>query len=170
MSRLWLLLIPALLSGSAWAANINIGGVVVASSCTVSVNTVSRTIEFSPIGARSLSEAGSGGEWTNFQLKVIDCPESVQRVTMTLSGTVDNDDATAFANSGSAQHVALRLTNSTRDLVYSNGSLITKDIEISEADGMRYSRFPLSARIFTPLGGTRGGTFVSVVNADFTYQ
>lgn len=170
MSRLWLVLIPALLSGSAWATNINIGGVVVASTCTVNVNTVSKTIEFSPIGARSLSDAGSGGEWQNFQLKVIDCPESVQKVTLTLSGTADDDDVTAFANSGSAERVALRLTNLTRDVVYSNGSLITKDIEISEADGMRFSRFPLSARIFTPQGGAKGGTFASIVNADFTYQ
>lgn len=165
MSRLLWILISALLCSSSWAMDINLSGVVVATPCTIDTNTQNKLVQFDQLNSRHLVAAGSAGDWKEFQLLLTDCPESTNKATVMFNGVESNDDTTAFANAGSAGSVALRLMDSNHLTAYGNGSSLTVDVASD-----RTATFPMSARIFTPLGSVTAGSFSSTVNVAFTYQ
>lgn len=165
MPKTILYLIPLFICCSTWATNINLSGTVVASPCTIDTDTISKVVEFQQGRSRNMQEAGSGGEWQDFQLLLTQCPLTTRKASVKFTGTVDPNDSTAFINTGTAHNVALRLADISHNVIYSNESTITANV-ISD----RSITFPLSARMFTPLGNVEGGTFSSIVNVTFTYQ
>jgi minor fimbrial subunit len=166
---MWLCLAGVLILPSVVKAddtNINISGTVVASACTVDTDTVNKTVEFAPVQKKVLSNAGDGGAWSDFDLLVNNCPLGTTAVTAKLTGTVDTQDATAWKNTGTSSNVALRIASRDHATVYSNNSTMKVNVDTNTHS----STFPLSARIFTPQGSVVAGTFISVMNVDFTYQ
>ncbi|MNL53323.1 hypothetical protein D3C87_1765580 [compost metagenome] len=81
-------------------------------------------------------------------------------------GTNDIQDATAWKNTGTATHVALRMTNADHSVIYSNGNAQ----QISVNSSTNSAEFPLSAKIFTPQGNAGAGTFAATINLEFTWQ
>ncbi|WP_407438867.1 fimbrial protein [Lelliottia sp.] len=149
------------------ATDLNISGKVVASPCTVDTASVSKEVELPRLQAHSLADAGTGGEWVDFNLDLNNCPVSTSQATATFSGTPDANDSTAYKNTGTASNVALQLSaKDDADTLYANGSNMKADINSSTHS----ATFPLSARMYSPTGGVTQGTFISVVNISFTYQ
>lgn len=146
------------------ATDINISGKVVASSCTVDVNTVSRSIELPKVKMRSLDTAGSAGDWVDFAIEVNECPVYLTETTVKFSGVPDVDDATAYKNTGTSKYTALQLA--ARTTIYGNGSSMRNPINAST----HKSIFSLSARIYSPKGNATAGNFSSAVNLTFEYQ
>lgn len=161
---LWLL---ALLCGHCAAADITINGSVVASPCTVDTDTQDKIVAFQPLQARDLNDAGSAGEWQDFTLLLTECPVGTHSAIVQFSGTPDAADASAFANSGTASHVALRLAaQSDKAQALSNNSTWQTAVD----DASHQAQFKLTARLFTPEGHATAGTFHSLINVDFIYQ
>lgn len=145
-------------------ASIKIEGRVLPAPCTVNGDTVKKTISFNQTEARSLSEAGTGGEWNKFSLELDDCPAYLNYAIATFSGTPDEDDPNMYKNNGDASNVALQLADDTT--TYGDGSSMTISIDPVTHKGI----FMLSARMYTPKGNVGKGTFNSVVGVNFTYQ
>ncbi|ASV55204.1 hypothetical protein LJPFL01_1841 [Lelliottia jeotgali] len=145
---------------------INLRGNVVASPCSVDTDTVNKLVEFDPLQRTDLITAGTGGAWQNFSLLVKNCPAGTRQVTVKYLGTNDIQDATAWKNTGTATHVALRMTNADHSVIYSNGSAQ----QISVNSSTNSAEFPLSAKIFTPQGNAGAGTFAATINLEFTWQ
>ncbi|KFC81315.1 fimbrial protein [Buttiauxella agrestis] len=152
--------------GQANAEDISIHGRVVDKPCTVDIDTEYKQIDLGKVIAHNIREAGTGGGWTNFDLLLEDCSASTPFVTAYFVGEPDVNDNNAFKNYGSGANVALQITNADHSVVYGNGSIKVVSINMST----RKATFPLSARIISPLGNAKGGTFNSIVNVDFIYQ
>lgn len=147
-------------------ASLTLSGRVVASPCTVDTDTVNKTVELGTLQRRDLQTAGEGGEWQDFELLLTNCPAGTTKVTARLSGTVDPQDPTAWKNSGTSTNMALRIASRDRSQAVAPGDSLDQNVSIST----RSASFPLSVRMFTPLGGATAGTFQSVMNVDFTWQ
>lgn len=147
-------------------ASLMLTGNVVASPCTVDTDTVNKTVELGTQQRRDLQTAGEGGEWQDFDLLLTNCPAGTTKVTATLSGTVDTQDATAWKNSGTSTNMALQIASRDRSQTVAPGNSLAQNVNIST----RSATFPLSARMFTPQGSATAGTFQSVMNVDFTWQ
>ncbi|MGU3415360.1 fimbrial protein [Enterobacteriaceae bacterium C34A] len=150
----------------AWGESVSISGNVTASPCTVDTGTVSQTVELGSLPRQDVLIAGAAGEWQNFELTLKDCPASTTKVTSTFQGTQDTQDTSAWKNTGTSSNVALRLASRDHATVYSVDS--TQQVDVNA--GTHSAVFLLSAKMFTPQGNAKPGTFVSVVNVDFTYQ
>lgn len=144
----------------------SVSGNVVAIPCTVDADTVNKLVEFSPLQQSDLVNAGTGGEWRDFSLLIKNCPTGINKVTVKYTGNADLWDSSAWKNMGSAANVALRLTNANHSLNYSNGNIQ----QISVDTSTRSAEFPLSAKIFTPRGNAKAGTFAAVVGLEITWQ
>lgn len=144
----------------------NIDGKVVASPCTVDTDTVNKLVEFGSLQRMDLVPAGAGGDWKDFSLLVKNCPAGTNQVTVKYLGVPDTQDSSAWMNSGSATNVALRVTNADHSVTLSQGN--TQQIAINTST--KSATFPLSAKIFTPLGNAGAGTFAAVINLEFTWQ
>lgn len=149
---------------SVLATNLQVKGTVVATPCIVNSNTVSKQIEMPKTEARSMTEPGSGSEWVDFVLELDECPFYLKTATATFSGTPDEHDATTYKNAGSAENVSLQLAAGMTN--YGNGSTMKAMVDTATHKAL----FPLSARIYTPVGNTGKGSFNVVVGVDFTYQ
>lgn len=147
-------------------ASLTLSGNVVASPCTVDTDTVNKTVELGTLQRRDLQTAGEGGEWQDFDLLLTNCPAGTTKVTATLSGTVDPQDASAWKNSGTSTNMALRIASRDHSQTVAPGSSLDQNVNIST----RSASFPLSARMFTPQGNATAGAFQSVMNVDFTWQ
>lgn len=146
--------------------SITVSGKVVASPCTVDTDTVNKIVDLGSLQRRDLQTAGEGGEWQNFDLLLTNCPAGTTRVTATLSGTPDSDDATAWKNSGTSEKMALRIASRDHSQTVASGDSLDQNVNIST----RSASFPLSARMFTPQGSATAGTFQALMNVDFTWQ
>lgn len=147
-------------------ASLALTGNVVASPCTVDINTVNKIVELGTAQRRDLQTAGEGGEWQDFDLLLTQCPSGTTKVTATLSGAVDPQEPSAWKNSGTSTNMALRIASRDRSKAIAPGDLLDENVNLST----RSAVFLLSARMFTPQGGATAGTFQSVMNVDFTWQ
>ena len=147
-------------------ASLTLSGKVVASPCTVDTDTVNKTVELGSLQRRDLQTAGEGGEWQDFDLLLTNCPAGTTKVTATVSGMPDPQDATAWKNSGTSTNMALRIASRDRSQAFAPGGSLDQNVNIST----RSASFPLSARMFTPQGSATAGTFQSIMNVEFTWQ
>jgi minor fimbrial subunit len=164
--RYLLILSLLLLVGQANAEDISIQGRVIDKPCTIDVNTESQLVYLGRVMVTRLSTAGAGSNWVNFELLLKDCSASTVSVTAAFSGEANIDDATAFKNQGTAPNVALQITNADHSTIYGNGGQMLVPI----IPATHKATFPLSARMISPLGGARSGSFRAAVNVDFTFQ
>lgn len=147
-------------------ASLTLTGNVVASPCTVDIDTVNKVVDLGTAQRRDLQTAGEGGGWQDFDLLLTQCPAGTSKVTATLSGAADTQDPTAWRNSGTSGNVALRIASRDRTTAYAPGNVLEQNVNIST----RSAQFLMSARMFTPQGNATAGTFQSVMNIEFTWQ
>lgn len=147
-------------------ASLTLSGKVVASPCTVDTDTVNKAVDLGSVQRAALQTAGEGGEWQDFDLLLTSCPAGTTKVTASLSGTADTQDATAWKNSGTSGNMALRIASRDHATAYAPGKVLEQNVNTST----RSVQFPMSARMFTPQGNASAGTFQSVMNVEFTWQ
>lgn len=174
MKRLKLIgLVPVMLCGllshgvyAADAVTINVTGNIVASPCTVDPDSVTKSVPLGDIQAASMNEAGSGSEWVDFDIKLINCPAGTTSVTATFSGTADTDSpADSYANTGTATKVAVQLETSDTEEPLGNGK--TSDVDVSSD---KTATWGLQTRAFSTAGSVTPGTIASVISVNFTYK
>jgi minor fimbrial subunit len=153
------LLLP--LMGNA-QTQLRISGKVVPSPCVVLIDDMQVTLPDTQ--AHAMVDAGSGGEWVDFFIELHDCPTSVKSITTMFTGTPDTYDITVYKNTGEAKNVALQLAG--RSSNYGNGTTMKADVNSLTHTAL----FPLSARIYSPIGNAQKGSFNSIVGLTFTYQ
>jgi minor fimbrial subunit len=166
MKNIILAMMIGAMSNSVHAADLNITGNVVASACNVDSGSVSQDIDFGQLRSTDLKVAGTATGWQPFTVKLTRCPPSTRSVTLIFSGTPSVDDATLFANSGSAENVAVQVAREAdKTVIQGNGSSMTVDV-----DAQHEVTYALAARIYSINGNTVAGSFSSVVVMNFTYQ
>lgn len=153
-------------ASTAQAEDLNISAVILARPCTVDTGTANKVVDLGKYKMREMQSAGAGGDWADLDLLLTNCPAGTSAATVTFSGTADNDDATAFKNTGDAAGVALRLTARDRTTILSDGSTLKEDLDVTSKN----ITFPLSARFISPKGNPTAGQFAAAVNVSFTYQ
>lgn len=146
------------------ATSIIMSGKVLPSPCVVNSDSVSKLIEFQKVEARSMSDAGSTGDWVDFDLNLEDCPVYLTSATAVFSGEPDTDDKNTYKNTGTATNISLQLASRTN--FYGNGTTLKTTINSTKHTAL----FPLSARMYSAKGNVGKGTFASVVFVNFTYQ
>lgn len=149
---------------AAHATDIAVTGKVLPSPCIVSSDTVSKGVDLPTVEARSMSDAGSSGEWVDFDLELENCPPYLTSSTAKFTGEPDTDDKDTYKNTGTATNISLQMAS--RSEIYGNGSSLKASIKSSSHTAV----FPLSARMYSPKGNVGKGSFTSVVFVDFTYQ
>ncbi|WP_035891522.1 fimbrial protein [Siccibacter colletis] len=140
---------------------------VVASPCTVSSESITKTIALDDgngLQTKDLQSAGATSKWVDFNISLTDCPAGTSRVTATFNGTEDSDDPAYYKNSGTAKNIAVQLDSKGGALILSNGKSYIVDITTGATE------IPLSARTITTNGGVTPGTVQTVVTANLTYQ
>lgn len=145
---------------------VNITGKVKASPCTVDTISVNQTVDFGQVQNNHLQTAGEASDWQPFEVKLINCPTSTTVATVTFTGTPSTEDATLYANAGTASNVAVQMAqDSDKTLIQGNGSTMNANV-----DAQNFATYNLAARLMTPSGNAGAGTISSVVLMTFTYQ
>lgn len=163
-----LLLSTVTLAHAADPVSINVTGNIVASTCEVASDSITKTIALDGgkgIQAKDLTAAGAASEWVAFDINLENCPAGTTSAKITFSGTPDEtnpDDM--YANTGTAQNASVQLQG-TGGEKFGNGksynySPIQNNVVV----------FHLHSRIYTQNGGVTPGTVSAVVTADMTYQ
>lgn len=145
---------------------VNITGKVKSSPCTVDTASVNQTVDFGQIQNSNLQTAGEVSDWQPFEVKLVNCPTSTTAATVTFTGTPSTEDATLYANAGTATNVAVQMAqDNDRTQIQGNGSSMATTI-----DAQSNAIYNLAARLKTPTGNASAGTISSVVLMTFTYQ
>lgn len=166
ITKIFLLTIAGIVSSAVQATDLKISGNVVASACTVDSGSVSQEIDFEQLRSTDLKQAGSSTAWKPFSVKLNSCPATTNVATVNFSGTAAADDATLFANSGTAKNIDVQLArDAERSVILSNGSSMAVTV-----DAQHNAVYYLAARLYTVTGDTVPGTFTSQVLMSFTYQ
>lgn len=173
MKNVFLLLSGACISlpsiSNAIDSTMTMTATVVASPCTVSSDSVTKTIALDSgngFQAKDLQEPESATEWVKFDLTVQDCPAGTSKSTITFSGTADETHPESmYINSGTAENVAVELQSHDGAYMFGNG----KSYQGSILSDRTYV-FRMRSRAFTANGGVTPGTIQAVVTANFTYQ
>ncbi|MGL5389659.1 MAG: fimbrial protein [Serratia sp. (in: enterobacteria)] len=166
MKNILLIIAVGSMSWAVQATNLNIAGNVVASACNVASSTISQDIDFGQLRSTDLKEAGTATDWKPFTVKLSHCPLSTSKVTVTFSGAPSADDAALFANSGTAENVAVQMVqDDNKAVIQGNGSSMTVKV-----DAQHEANYALAGRIYSVNGNAVAGTFSSVVVMNFTYQ
>ena len=136
------------------AITLDISGNVIAFPCEVDVDSVNKTVD---LGTASVS---------SFDIKVVNCPESVNAITATFSGVPSGVAGDLYANTGDATNVAVQVAqrNNTA-LIQGNGSTMKVNVDSATHEAL----FPLVARMYSEQGNAQSGTLASVMELNFSY-
>ncbi|MFO6298741.1 fimbrial protein [Rahnella selenatireducens] len=144
----------------------NITGNIKASPCTINVPAGGLNVDLGQnIQAASLVAPGAASDWKSFSIALTACPTSTATVTLTMSGTPDNDDSTMYANTGTAENAQIEVQNSEGTRL-GNAVQYTKNIDSAS----RGAEFDLQARAYTVNGNVTPGTINGVLLATFIYE
>ncbi|ALR76372.1 fimbrial protein [[Enterobacter] lignolyticus] len=153
-------------SVSANSTRIDIYGTVIASPCVVNGGQDSLSVPLGDnIQADSLAAAGSATDWANFTLALTACPASTSSFSVKFTGTPDGDDATMYANTGTATNLKLELATQDASATLNN-EMSLDDITIPSSHA--YDLL-LRARAVSK-GSVMPGSIIGQVQATFTYQ
>lgn len=163
--RTLLIIAISIMSGAVQATDLNISGIVVGTPCTVDTASVSQDVDFGQVRLTEMRAAGNASDWKPFVVKLVNCPQWNTSVTVTFSGTASSNDATLYANAGTAPDAAVQLAQAVnKALVQGNGSTMTVPV-----DALHNATYALAGRLIVN-NNTGPGTFSSVVQMGFTYQ
>ncbi|MEN3764523.1 fimbrial protein [Salmonella sp. ZASA478] len=154
-------------SASSSALTIDITGTVVASPCTVNGGDESLDVNLgNNIEADEMSSPGNATNWKNFSLKLTNCPPSTTSFSVAFAGTADSDDASFYANTGTATNLKLALTSQDGSTVFNNGSSLENVLIDTSTNA-----YSLDLRTRAESKGlVMPGTIKGQIQATFTYQ
>lgn len=165
-----ILTIAALSSPFAYAVDIRFEGEVKASTCEVDTNTVEQTVSLGEIPRYRLSVPNSGGDWSEFELKVSSCPDHLTKVTARFEGfpTGTGDSLyQIYPIGGHATNVAVQLVeDANKSNILKAGSTLTTLIDQNNHTGT----FGLAARMYTEQGSATSGDVQTAVEVYFSYE
>lgn len=152
---------------SSSALTIDITGTVVASPCTVNGGDESLDVNLgNNIEADEMSSPGNATNWKNFSLKLTNCPPSTTSFSVAFAGTADSDDASFYANTGTATNLKLALTSQDGSTVFNNGSSLENVLIDTSTNA-----YSLDLRTRAESKGlVMPGTIKGQIQATFTYQ
>lgn len=148
------------------ALTLDISGDVIAFPCEVDIDSVNKTVDLGTASVTGLSRAGSAHTWKSFDIKVINCPETVNSITATFSGVPSGTAGNLYANTGDAKNVAVQVAQrSNTSIIQGNGSTMKANVDSASHGAL----FPLVARVFSEQGNAQSGTLASVMELNFSY-
>ncbi|CAI1223610.1 fimbrial protein [Serratia quinivorans] len=152
------------------SVTVNISGNVVASPCIVDGSAITNVI-LDDIDISELTTAGSSGTNKFFDLKLKECPARTTKVTATFSGIADKNNSNYFANSGTADNVAIQIKDipaawASNVITPTGGKTMTVNVVATD----HTAKFSLVTRIISPDGTAQPGTVNSAIQVSFTYQ
>lgn len=157
----------ALMDTSARAADsvrLTITGNVVAVPCEIYSQDKDQTINLGDIPASALQTPNSVTLWSNFSIRLINCPAGTQSVAMTMHGSADSaHPEDVYTNSGAARNVGVQLQSAAGDSL-GDGKTLSGSIA---SNAYTYN---LRTRAISVPGGVTSGSIQSVVTATFVYQ
>jgi minor fimbrial subunit len=160
-----LIIAVGMMSSAVQATDLNISGIVVGTPCSVDTSSVSQDVDFGQVRLNEMRAAGNASDWKAFQVKLVNCPQGITSATVTFSGIPASNDATLYANAGTAPNASVQLAqNANKTLVQGDGSTMTVPV-----DAQHNATYALAGRLMV-FGDTGPGTFSSVVQMNFTYQ
>lgn len=168
MKRIVLLAATTLLIAQAHAdsTTVTILGSVYSTTCHVDNSSTNMTVEMGQVLTSAFKNVGDTGEWKTFDMKLTECPSSLVQATATFTGQADSLHPSEFANTGTAQGLALELANPQGSVTLAPQSSFSTPINSSD----HTADFALAARYYCTSTPVSGGTFSSTVQVTFTYQ
>lgn len=156
--------LPALcLACPAYAAEINIGGHVVASPCVVDIASQNQSVNFGQLLRDRARRKCFRVEILRGEL--FKCPAGTTSVDVTFNGQPAVEDPTLYASTGTASNAAVQMVQDTNKAqVQGNGSSMNVPV-----DAQRKATFLLAGRVIVS-DTTLPGTFNSLVQMNFTYR
>lgn len=146
--------------------NIEVEGKVVAAPCIVNNNVGSLDVNLgSNIKTADLATANSGSTLKPFNIVLSNCPTGTKNVTVVFTGDIDDDAPTMYKNTGTAENIAVELSEQGSDTILSNKSELTQPVLADKT-----VTFALNARAYTVTGDVGPGNITAVVQATFSYN
>jgi minor fimbrial subunit len=149
------------------SVTVNVTGNVIASPCTVDTGSVSQDVNFGQQIATKLNVVGTASDWQSFQVKLVNCPASTRKATVTFNGIAFATDTTLYSNAGTATGVAIQMAqDNDKNQIQGNGSSMTVDVDAT----LHTATYALAGRLISPSHNSGAGTVNSIVQMSFTYQ
>lgn len=149
---------------SAYADNpttiIPLTGRVLANTCTF--NNASQTVTLNKVSPADFRDSSIKAT-QNFTVEIT-CSAGISTVQIVPTGLPDAIDETAFANSGNAENVGLRLLSSDGQVLAPDGSV---GVSVTPSGGSGSYTFQAG---YVATGSVSGGSFTSMVTMSFDYS
>lgn len=166
MKYVALLVLLASLPVSATDVLLSIEGNIYDTACEVDSTSQNKVVDLGQAVASDFKAPGDVGVWKNFDITISHCPQSLTMATINVEGQRDTLSPFKFANTGTAQGLALELADRTDSIILAPEARFNAVIDpvTHTAD------FPMAARYFASHTPVSAGEFSSVVQFTFTYQ
>jgi len=153
-------------------ATLTITGTVLANTCTLDSGSVKQSIKLDDIADRDIKGRGVTGGTKNIAITLTNCGSAATRVLVTASGTPDDDNSAAFANtlskaSNGATGVALYFFQTDGTTKFDPAGAVT---QISTLKPLVDNILTYSASYVSTKDVVTAGAFSTVVNMTFDYQ
>ena len=153
-------------TANAEPVDIEVEGKVVAAPCVVNNNVGSLDVNLGRnIKTADLATANSGSPLKPFDIVLSNCPAGTNNVTVVFTGDIDDDVPTMYKNTGTAENIAVELSEQGSDTILGNNSELTQPVLADKT-----VTFALNARAYTAKGDVGPGNIIAVVQATFSYN
>ena len=157
------------IAADAGSGKITFKGVVNSGACTIVPADVNKEVELGSIASVNLAEAGKTGPLNTFELKLQDCQlessdpaKPYSKVSIQFNGQADSEKASLWANTGSAENVAVAFFDKSGTAI-EPGMTLTQDLKAPETT-ITLSAQAEATGIATP------GNINSVANYVLSYE
>ncbi|MEQ4676019.1 fimbrial protein [Providencia vermicola] len=157
------------MAADAGSGKITFKGTVNSGACTIAPSDVNKEVQLGNISAANLATAGKTGPLNTFELKLQDCqldPSAsgtpYSKVKIAFNGQPDSAKAALWANTGSADNVAVAFFNNAGNPI-KPGDVLEQTLKASE------TTIILSAQVEST-GAASSGSVNSVANYVLSYE
>lgn len=132
---------------------------------TCTFNDETQTVILDDITSKTFTDTGVRNV-TSFTVGIM-CEAGITAVSVVPTGTPDSNDDTAFSNTGSSEHVALRLLDKDSRVLLPDGST---RVNVVPTDSREASYTFSAGYVATAAGEVTPGSFASTVTLSFEYD
>lgn len=144
---------------------VDVSANILESSCKIATRSVEQSVYLGKGRVADLMQAKDATEWKEFSILLEDCPDSVSKVVVTVSGAPDVDAPDYYLNTGTAKKVAIDVQNATDETQLSNGKTATTTVDQNHNAALQFK-----GRMITPTGGTTSGSVVALLELSFEFN
>lgn len=142
---------------------ITVNGRVLTQPCSVSTDSVSKTVDLHNLQSSELLSPGSFTEWNDVTLSLNNCPAQYTRVTAIFSGEID--DFGYYKNMGTAKNIGIEIQGDGNEPLLNGGKKI-EQINISSRDVI----FRVKVRGISMNGGVTAGSINSLITVTYSWD